>query len=96
MPSKVVLELLDCGIIKFNPNWRTADGDILLELACQSKIILLQTSSASVLDWFGDATINKVGKSIPDSKTADGKILVQLVCLSEFYVSHVSTTVLSK
>ena len=96
MPTAVVWEIFYYGIAKFNPDWKTADDDNLLELACQSETFLSNISSALILEWLGDATFNKVRKSIPDSKTADGDTLIHLVCQSETCISHISTAVLSE
>ena len=97
MPSAIVLEILSIGIImEFEPDWRTGDGDKLIELVCQSETYLSQISSALIFKWLKDVTIDLVRKSIPDSKTADGKTLIQLVCQSEICTSHISTAVLSK
>ena len=99
IPSEVMLEILNsCNAkyVVFIPDSTTSNGDNILELACQSKMYLSQTPSALILKWIGDATINKVNKSIPDSKTADGDTLLQLVLQSEMSISKTSSTVLSK
>ena len=40
MPSAVVFEILETGIVTLHIHWRTADGNNLLELLCQSSIYL--------------------------------------------------------
>ena len=79
------------------PGWKTADGDTLLQLVCQSKAIISQISSILLGNWLKDPTaILDIMKIVtPDCKTANGITLFQLICrykLKEFQLSPLLVT----
>ena len=76
------------------PHWKTADGDTLLQLVCQSQSCVLRISSTVMLMWLTNTNCNLKQLIVPNYKTADGDTLLQLVCQSESCVSRISSTVM--
>ena len=82
-------------IVNAVPNWKTANGDTLLQLVCQSKSYVSRTSSTILLKLLTNTPLDQ--KSInPNFKTADGKTLFQLVCQSKSCVTRISSMVMLK
>ena len=78
------------------PGWKTADGNTLLQLVCQSKTTVSRISAAVLTKWLNDSTttldVMKINFT-PDLRTADGVTLFQLICQSEKCLIQISSTV---
>ena len=80
-----------------NLEWKSADGDDILQLVCRCESIISRMPSAVMLEWLNEATFNLVMRTLaPKWKTADDNTLFQLVCQSESCISHVPTVVMLK
>ena len=77
------------------PNWKTADGDTLLQLVCQTKSYVSRTSSTILLKLLTHTSLD-LELILPNFKTADCKTLFQLVCQSKSCVIRISSTVMLK
>jgi ankyrin repeat protein len=77
-------------------NGKTADGNNLLELICQSDKCLAQIPSTLFSGWLKKTVLRSMTIAIPDSKTADGYTLLQLILQSQTSISRVSTRMLEK
>ena len=55
------------------PDFKTADGDTLIELVCQSEVCISHVSTAVLSKWLSDTTLDLEEIIIrPEWKTADG------------------------
>ena len=101
VPSEVMIEWLrdtqlDPGAamkLVISGNWKTADGDTLLQLVCQSQSCVSRISSAVMLKWLNETKVS-LKFIIPNYKTADGDTLLQLVCQSKSCISRISAETL--
>ena len=82
-------------IVTAVPNWKTADGDTLIQLICQTKSYVSRTSSTILLKLLTHSSLD-LELILPNFKTADGKTLFQLVCQSKSCVIRISSTVMLK
>ena len=94
-PSKVIREYLGDNsldpmklVVSDSCNWKTADGDTLLQLVCQSQSYVSRISSTVMLKWLTNTECNLLQIILPRSKTADGDTLLQLVCQSQSCLSR--------
>ena len=81
------------SIIKFdpfNPQWKTSDGDNILQLVGNSKLCISHLPSAIVLKVLDSGAVEcKNGVAFhPNWRTADGDNLLELACQSESYHRH--------
>ena len=100
IPSVVMMEWLedtrlDPMKLVVSCNWKTADGDTLLQLVCQSETCVSRISSTIMQKWLIDTTLD-LTKLIPNYKTAEGHTLLRLICQSELCVSRISSTEILK
>ena len=65
------------------PHWKTSNGDMLVQLVCQSKSCVSRISSSVLLYWLLNTTCDVTKLMVPSWKTADGDTLLELVCHSE-------------
>ena len=80
-----------CIVKYFKPDLKTADGDSILQLVCQSETLVSQISSIIMLKWLNDSTdLMKVGTL--KGLTAGGNNLLELICQSERCLIQVSST----
>ena len=102
IPSVVMMEWLrdnrlDPMKLVISCNWKTNDGDTLLQIACQSEPCVSQLSSAVMLKWLIDTNHDLMKlKLVPNYKTADGDTLLTHICQTESCVSQISSKVLLK
>ena len=103
MPSAVVSEILlnsqnlNYIIAYFKPDLRTADGDTILQLVCQSQRVVSKISSAVMMKWLSDSTdLMKIIDTLGGNNTADGDTLLELICQSEKCLIQISSTVFLK
>jgi hypothetical protein len=97
MQSVVVSQILTSrdakGIIEyFKPDLKTANGDTILQLACQ---VIRQISSTVLIKLLSEST-NVMNITILDGKTADGNNLLELICQSERCLIQLSSIVFLK
>ena len=78
------------------PHWKTADGDTLLQLVCQSDTCVSRISSNVMTKWLADTTHDVINVMFPQYKTADGDTLLQLACQSESCLSFTSSSIMQK
>ena len=85
---------LDLEEIIVTPEWKTADGNSLLQIICQSEACLSRISSTFILKWLSITTLDVT--TLPKLEAADDKSLLQHVCQSEIYVRQIPSSVMSK
>ena len=78
----------------FDPNWKTTNGDNILQLVGSSKPCILHMPSAVMLKILSIGNIAL--KFQPDWRTADGDNLLELVCQSKTCLSQISSAVILK
>lgn len=82
------------------PNWKTADGDTVFELVCNSGSCLSRISSCVIAWWFKNTTLDQNRMfMIPNwssCKTANGDIPLEIVCKSKACVSCIPSMVFLK
>ena len=97
MPSAVISNSrnANCILEYFKPDLKTADGDTILQLVCQSETLVSQISSVVMIKWLSDSTdLIKVDKL--KGITADGNNFLELVCQSEKCLIQISSTIFLK
>ena len=76
------------------PNWKTADGDSLLQLVFMSESCMSCIPSSVIMEWLRNTSQELTLLILPDSKTADDHTLLELVCSSEFCLSQITSRVI--
>jgi hypothetical protein len=69
-------------IAYFKPDLRTANGDTILQVVCQSRRVVSQICSAVLMKWLSDST-NIMTIVTLEGNTADDNNLLELICQSE-------------
>ena len=79
--------LSDTAVDLLVPNWKTADGETIVQILCQYESCI---PSRELLKGLNDTTLDLI--ITPNWKTVDG--IHKLLCRSELCISHISSPVL--
>ena len=81
----------------FDPKWKTANGDNILQLVGSSELCISCIPSVVVLEMLKNLFSTSINSNVffqPEWRTADGDSLLQLVCESKTCLSKLSSAVI--